>query len=215
MPLSSLLDILASTRQIATHAESKGIAVHTTPVRPVIDHIGAALADCILQAGLNYRTVVRPRVERIKTSYPLAANLSGVKAVIDSGQIADFLCWHHPEKLSRFGGLVSLLCVDDVEKVSDLRDWLMRTSARDRMLSLHGVGPKTFDYLCCIVGIDRIAVDRHVISFASEAGVSTGHYDDLQAVAADLLGMPRRDFDAWIWKHRARETSEPQQLALL
>jgi endonuclease III len=77
-----------------------------------------------------------------------------------------------------------LLCVDDVEKVSDLRDWLMRTSARDRMLSLHGVGPKTFDYLCCLVGIDRIAVDRHVISFASEAGVSTGHYDDLQAVVS-------------------------------
>jgi hypothetical protein len=217
MPLSSPLEILASARQIATHAESMGIVVHATPVRPAIDHIGAALADCILQAGLNYRTVVRPRVERIQTVYPLAASLSGVKAIIDSGQITDFLCWHHHSKLSRFMGLVGLLCGDDVEKVSDLRDWLMHTSARDRMMSLHGVGPKTFDYLCCLVGIDRIAVDRHVISFASEAGVAAGRYDDLQAVvsyAADLLGMPRRDFDAWIWKLRAREPSEPQQLVL-
>jgi hypothetical protein len=163
MQLSSLLEILANARQIATHAKSMGIVVHSTPGRPVIDHIGAALADCILQAGLNYSTVVRPRVDRIKTGYPLAASLSGVKAIIDSGQITDFLCWRHPAKLSRFVRLVALLCKDDVEKVSDLRDWLMRTCARDRMMSLHGVGPKTYDYLCCLVGIDRVAVDRHVI----------------------------------------------------
>ena len=111
MPSPPLLEVLASARQIATHAESMGIVIHATPVRPTIDHIGAALADCILQAGLNYRTVVRPRVERIRSGY-----------------------------------------------------------------------------------------------------------DDLQAVvscAADLLGMPRRDFDAWIWKLQARQSSKlQQQLAL-
>ena len=87
-----------------------------------------------------------------------------------------------------------------------MREWLKDAPSRDRLLSLHGVGPKTYDYVCCLVGIDRIAVDRHVKSFASEAGVTITGYDDLQVVvsyAAYLLGLPRREFDAWIWRLRA------------
>ncbi len=175
------------------------------------------LADCSLQAGLNYRTVVWPRVQRIQINYPLAAKLSGVKAIVEDGQTADFLAWKHPEKLSRFAGLVALLDSDAVETISDVREWLKRARSRDRLLSVHGIGPKTYDYMCCMVGIDRIAVDRHVKSFASDAGVGVNDYEDLQAVvsyAADLLGLPRRDFDAWIWQLQARETKQERQLDL-
>jgi hypothetical protein len=217
MPAYSTLEILTSARRLASHAEYLGVLANVTPTRPTIDHIGAVLADCVLQAGLNYRTVVRPRIKRIQANYPLAAQLSGVKTIVDGGLASDFLCWNHPTKLMRFCGLVALLGSDNIEDVSDLRGWLKQASARDQLLSLHGIGPKTYDYMCCLVGIEKIAVDPHVKSFASEAGVLITSYHDLQIVvsyAADLLGLPRREFDAWIWRSRAQGSREPRQMEL-
>jgi hypothetical protein len=90
-----------------------------------------------------------------------------------------------------------------IETSVELRGWLCLSSARQHLLSLNGIGPKTYDYLCCLVGIDCIAIDRHVKTFAKEAGVPVSDYEYLKSVvsyAADLLGMRRRDFDAWIWQ---------------
>jgi endonuclease III-like uncharacterized protein len=101
----------------------------------------------------------------------------------------------------------------------ELKLWLVQDEARENLLSLQGIGPKTYDYLCCLVGIDCIAVDRHVRTFANEAGVYINDYDRLKSVvsyAADLLGMTRRDFDAWIWKTiSARNTIKDRQLSLI
>jgi hypothetical protein len=218
MPSPALLDVLTYARQLASHAERLGILVNATLPRPSAFHLGAVLADAVLQTGLNYRNVVRPRVERIRASYPHAARLSGVKAIIEEGLVPDFLQWRHPAKVSRFTRLVGVLSAGGVEGTDDLREWLRHKSARGELLSLHGVGPKTYDYMCCLVGIDRVAVDRHIRTFASEAGVSVRGYDELQAIvcyAADLLGLPRRDFDAWIWRQRTRGAGEPHHHELL
>ncbi|MEJ0023255.1 MAG: hypothetical protein WDN76_07345 [Alphaproteobacteria bacterium] len=52
------------------------------------------------------------------------------------------------------------------------------------MLAINGVGPKTYDYLACLVGVDCIAVDRHIKAFASAAGVSANSYETLSAATA-------------------------------
>jgi hypothetical protein len=65
--------------------------------------------------------------------------------------------------------------------------------------------------------MDHIAVDRHVKTFANEAGVLISGYDELQAAvsfAADLLGLARRDFDAWIWHRFSRPITSPAQYEL-
>lgn len=207
----ALIEVLARARQVATHAARLGIVVTAIPCRPASCHLGAVLADAVLQAGLNYRTVVRPRVHRIQTNYPNAARLSGIKAIVEEGAVCEFLLWKHLAKVSLFIRVAGLLSEHYVEDTSDLREWLPQRPARERLLDLHGFGPKTYDYMCCLVGIDRIAVDRHIKSFANAAGVSADDYDDLQAVvscAADLLGVRRRDFDAWIWSRQAAEVNE-------
>jgi hypothetical protein len=64
--------------------------------------------------------------------------------------------------------------------------------------------------MSCLVGLDRIAVDRHIKAFAIEAGVLVADYDSLGAAmsyAADLLGMSRRDFDAWVWQTTSERIS--------
>jgi 3-methyladenine DNA glycosylase/8-oxoguanine DNA glycosylase len=99
-----------------------------------------------------------------------------------------------------------------------MRGWVAVASAGNELQTIKGIGPKTVDYLACLVGADRIAVDRHVISFTAQAGVDAGGYEDVQTIvsyAADLLGILRRDFDAWIWAHYARKQSDETQPDLL
>ncbi|CAK7054772.1 MAG: hypothetical protein DELT_01166 [Desulfovibrio sp.] len=219
MSPSVVLEQLEFARRIADYADRLG--VHYTPATPRIasDHIGAVLADAILQAGMSYRTVVRVRVDRIHSKFPEAATLSGLIALLDCYGAVDFLSWTHPTKLSRFMGLTNFLCTQQIDTTIELKHWLVQATARKHLLGLHGIGPKTYDYLCCLVGIDCIAVDRHVRTFANEAGVDNHNYDFLQSVvsyAADLLGMPRRDFDAWIWRTiSSRMLGNNHQLSLI
>jgi hypothetical protein len=197
-----VLGTLVSARLVVAHAEKLGIDCRPTTSRDPVNHLGAVLADSILQAGLNYRTVVKVRVDRIKSLFPEAATLSGVLELIGRGGISDFLLWRHPTKLSRFISLAELLQKHRIEDVPLLQKWLLDLAFHDQLLSINGVGFKTIDYLCCLVGLDCVAVDRHIRTFASEAGVEVTDYYGLKTIisyAADLLGISRRDFDAWIW----------------
>lgn len=40
------------------------------------DHMGATIADAILQSGLKYDSVVRPRIKKIREIYPQANTTS-------------------------------------------------------------------------------------------------------------------------------------------
>jgi hypothetical protein len=212
------LSALASARQIADYAEGLGIKNMQPRIRATFSHLGAALADAILQAGMNYRNVVKARVERIIRSYPETALLLGTVAVVQRGSVSEFLMWNHPVKIERFINLVRVLEHYDVQDTSTLREWLQRDECRRVLLQVVGIGPKTVDYLSGLVGIDCAAVDRHVKVFASQAGVYVTDYDKLKTLvsyAADLLGISRRDFDTWIWNLVSTKSPLTAQYALL
>ena len=186
--------------------------------RRPFDHVGAVLADSILQAGLNYNSVVRVRVERILTDFPETASLEGVMDVIAKGCTEEFLMWTHQTKIIRFQALAFFLADRQISTTECLRDWLVVQDSRHHLMTVNGVGPKTYDYMCCLVGIDCIAVDRHVRTFATEAGVYVDDYDGLKSVmsyAADLLGIGRRDFDHWIWQTISSRPTESRQLSMI
>jgi hypothetical protein len=213
-----VLCTLASARLVVTHAEKLGIDCRPTISRDPINHLGAVLADSILQAGLNYRTVVKVRVDRIESLFPDAATLSGVLDVIGRGGISDFLLWRHPTKVARFISLAEVLRKHGVEDVRLLQRCLLDLEFHDRLLAVNGIGFKTIDYLCCLVGLDCVAVDRHIRAFANDAGVEVTDYYGLKTIisyAADLLGISRRDFDAWIWGRVSQRRSAPLQYELI
>lgn len=82
---------------------------------------------------------------------------------------------------------------------------------------IKGVGPKTVDYMACLAGVEPIQVDRHVRSFALSLGITNLDYQFLQKVfcyAADFLGVPRREFDEWIWQRQTQTLSSGQKLKL-
>jgi hypothetical protein len=211
---SDVLSALSCARLVVELAEKKGVVSRNPSYREPLYHIGAILADAALQAGLNYRTVVKVRIDRIVQIFPEAETLSGTFDAIESIGVADFLRWYHHTKVSRFVCLAELLRNESINDFHQLRAWLQNPACREKLRAIHGVGPKTVDYLCGLVGLDYIAVDRHIRAFASDAGVTTADYDFLQIVvsyAADLLGVSRRHFDASIWIYVSNQRAAPKR----
>jgi hypothetical protein len=60
MPSAAVLESLSHARAIANYAEQQGVSLSSISRRPSTSHMGAALADAILQSGLNYHAVVSP-----------------------------------------------------------------------------------------------------------------------------------------------------------
>jgi hypothetical protein len=205
-------------RRVADFAVDLGIFVDAPrELRRSGGHIGAILADTVLQAGLNYRNVVLPRVTRIVLHYPEAAELSGVMQIIARGSVGDLLQWSHDTKIGRFGRLAAYIFERDVNSAQDLYSWLAEIERQPELLQISGIGPKTVDYLYCLMGFDRIPVDRHIRQFVARAGVAADDYERVRTVAsfaADLLGLTRRDFDAWIWRLMSTAGPTPRQLSL-
>lgn len=204
---------LIAARQVADFASAEGAAFTAPPRRPMTSHMGAILADAVLQAGVNYSTVVLPRVAAILHVFPDLDGVSTLVKLIDQQRTGEFLSWDHPEKIRRFNSLVTFLNVQQVETAEHLRQRLSVEGFGEELQTIRGVGPKTVDYLACLVGVDSIAVDRHVRAFARMAGVDAEDYKFLRTVfcyAADLLSLSRRDFDAWIWRTQSMSSTQVQ-----
>lgn len=213
----SAIEILQVARSIANHAKNQGALFEVRSPRDICDHIGAVLADSVLQAGLNYMTVVRPRVQTILRMHPNHVTISSLVSLIKSGETSTFLNWRHHEKVSRFEALVAFLQRAGIEDVQDLRLSLASNEFCDAIQTINGIGPKTVDYMGCLVGIDSIAVDRHVRTFAKAIGVKNDDYHFLResfCFAADLLSLSRREFDAWLWRRAAMPTQVQMSLAI-
>lgn len=203
---STTVQMLLAARLVADYARELGADTERQEVRPVYNHMGALLADSVLQAGLNYNSVVRPRVEAILAQFPDCDRTSELVRLVDHGRAASFLNWRHAEKVGRFEALVWFLKDNSIETVSDLELWLHRPEFVSLLREVRGVGPKTVDYIGCLVGLDSVAVDRHVRTFARRVGVVNEDYDFLKSVfccAADLLSVSRRQFDAWVWRRES------------
>lgn len=209
---SSTVQMLVAARRLADYATELGADVASQEIRPAYEHMGALLADSILQAGLNYNSVVRPRIITILARYPDQDRTSTLLNVVYRGETATFLNWTHIEKIARFDSLVRYLGAKSVERTDDLRMFLHDKSFALSLREIRGIGPKTVDYMKCLSGIESIAVDRHVKTFARRVGITETDYDYLKSVfccAADLMSVSRRQFDAWVWRQES-SVSKPQ-----
>jgi len=198
-------DILAKARRVADYVAAHRWAATIGPRRisPVSTNIAAVLFDAVFQAGLNYRHVVLPRVQRIEARFPNLTRLSDFAQIINSPEFSAALNWRHEEKPERLRCLVCFLRTRGLETVSDLRAWLSRKTNRAALLSLRGIGDKTVDYLARLTGIAVVAVDRHVRRLLQLAGIVSRSYSEAKRViefAADLLRIDRWTFDKLIWE---------------
>lgn len=190
-------------RCVARHVRKCGLQLESKRIGGY-SHMGAILADAVLQAGVSYKNVVAPRVNRILSWHPHATTTSDLLDLIALNGLNVLLQWKHPEKPRRFLELAQLLYICAVETEADLRSWIHCEQHQQKLRSLRGIGPKTIDYLKSLVGISAVAVDRHIRNFARIAGVSLTNYHEIRSViegAADSLGIAAGDLDVAIWSY--------------
>lgn len=203
------MDTLAKARIVADYVSATWILEQIPVVnpRPVSENVGAILVDAVFQAGLNYRTVVLPRVRAVASSFPNLTTLDGLERAIETQSFSQALAWKHPEKPDRLRKLVGFLRARGVNTIAQLRKWISNSGNRSALLAVRGVGYKTVDYLCRLVGVAAIAVDRHAQKLLRLAGVEARTYLDARRIlefAADLLEVDRWTFDRLMWQSMSR-----------
>lgn len=178
--------------------------------RTTYQHMGATIADTVLQAGLNYRTVVEPRVKQLMALHPDARTTSGFREIVAFYGLSNILQWNHPEKPRRIMELTWLFSNEGLETENMVRDWLEKPGNSGLLLQLKGVGSKTVDYLKMLVGLPTVPVDRHVRALVGAAGLKYNRYEDVQQVvslAADNFNIRKDYFDKAIWGYLSANAS--------
>jgi len=190
--------------QLAAYINSLSDFVKFTEIDGNYGHIGATLADAVLQANNNYERNVRSRIVRIRTLYADAPRLSDLRRVLLRITIQEFLNWNGIRKPSTFLDLVDLLQREVVDTEDDLRQWLSTPDSHEKLLAIRFIGPKTADYLKILVGLPVAAMDRHLLGFLELAGLGKLSYPAGQDVVhrtADLMQLDRAHLDHSIWRY--------------
>jgi hypothetical protein len=170
-------------------------------------HMGATICDAMLQAGLNYETVVKPRVERVRTRYPDASSTSGFLHLINLHGAKTLEDFKDEEKPLRIKLITEFLFKKGVESESDLERWLLEPGNEAKLKRERGVGQKTFDYFKWLVGIPTAAVDRHMTEFLRIANIESSSYAETQQIlhaTADIMNLNRTVLDHSIWKYMSQ-----------
>jgi len=168
-------------------------------------HIGATVADSILQANNRYSSV-EPRVKRILTNWPAAKTVSSVVDLLVTVPATQFLNWRGRDRADRFCEVLRLLKEEGVESEADFQTWLGNDANLSKLIAIKGIGPKTVDYFRIMVGLQGVAIDRRLLRFLAMAGIPINETNypaarDIINRAADLLSVPRSDFDHSIWRY--------------
>ena len=186
-------------------------------VCPYRDHIGALFTDAILQAGVNYRSVVRPRVERVLFTFPEAKTVSSFSNVLDLYGVKDVLRWNNAAKIQRMKDLVSFCMIHTIETSSDLTSFLNSDLGEEQLKAINGIGNKTCDYLKRLLGFDTVAVDRHIRNFLVDADIMVEDYSEVKEVVeftADIMDINRRALDYSIWSYMSHKRDNVEELLL-
>ncbi len=178
------------------------------------DHIGATVADAILQANNRYATHVKPRVNRILETYPEARTTTAVINLLGNISAKELLSWNGEDRAERFHKIILLFAAESIETESDLCKWLLNSSNTLKLKAIKGIGQKTADYFKILVGISTCAIDRHLLSFLDFAGLTYNEYSQAQDVinsTADLLSIDRAHFDHSIWQYMSKRVIKPKK----
>ena len=178
---------------------------------PYKNHVGAIFTDIILQAGLNYKTIVFPRVQYVLKTYPEAYTVSDFSNIIYLNGIENVINWKNQIKIERMFLLIEFCKQNNLETTNDIKKYLLNKLNKLEFLKINGIGNKTLDYMLKLLSIDTVAVDRHIFSFVEKAGIESDDYKYVKLVveyAADIMGITRRAIDYSIWSYMSNNANK-------
>ena len=202
--------LAVKVRDLITHIDNaRGFHLMAAPDCPYRNHIGALLTDVVLQAGLNYQYVVAPRVYKVLNDYPVAYTVNRFSAVLQKHSIETVLDWHDCEKQIRMIRILEFCKAQGIQNSYQLKIYLVNSKSNsDKFKSIRGIGDKTYDYLLKLLGVEGVAVDRHLYKFVSDAGIIYKNYKEAKQIveyAADMMQISRRTLDYSIWLYMSNK----------
>lgn len=172
--------------------------------RTPYNHMGATIVDSILQAGLNYKTVVYPRVRKLILSYPDYKTTCDFLILIQTIPLTNLINWTNEVKINRIKELSWFLYNNSIETEANLAIWLEDYKNKQRLKQINGIGNKTIDYLTMLSGKPAIAIDRHLFKYLEYAGVVVKSYEEANKIysyVANQLDMTFYELDKKIWTY--------------
>jgi thermostable 8-oxoguanine DNA glycosylase len=129
------------------------------------NNMGATIIDGILQAGLNYQNVVKPRVDKFKNEHRDIKTTSQFYELISNNDLPELIKMKG-QKPERIHALVKFLKNEKVETEDDFYTWLENSNNLLRLSNIKGIKSKTIDYLKILTGHkETVAIDTRLINF--------------------------------------------------
>ena len=127
--------------------------------------MGATIIDGILQAGLNYKNVVKPRVDKFKNENRDIKTTSEFYEFITKNDLSEFLNLKG-QKIERIHTLVKFLKNEKIETEDDFYTWLCKSDNLLALSNLKGIKSKTIDYFKILTGHkETVAIDVRLLNF--------------------------------------------------
>ena len=165
-------------------------------------HMGATITDSILQAGLNYRHVVYPRIAKLLTKYKEFRTTCDFIILFQTIPLKELINWSNDQKINRITQLSWFLYENQIENEDQLSRWLNDSVHVSKLLDIKGIGPKTIDYLKMLSGKQAIPIDRHLFKFLKLAGIIVRTYEEANSIyckTAEKLKISQYELDKKIW----------------
>lgn len=202
-------ELATEARNLANFIDSLGFQI---PRRePPHKHIGAAVADAVLQIGHHYDKQVRDRILYLRYRYPETATISGFLDALKTVGAQQLLGgWKGEKEHKRVYEHAKFFAGENIETFEDLVEWLGKEENRNKLISGGlGIKDRTADYYRVLVGIpEAVKVDNRVKRFLSDSRINIQgrEYKELRAIvqaAAESLGKRPIDLEGAIWNYQA------------
>lgn len=179
-------------------------------------NMAATLTDAVLQAGMNYRKVVYPRIHNILTKYADYKTTCDFIILFQTHPIEEIINWKNINKQKTIFELAWLFYNNNINDEKQLAVWLDSEDNQEYLLRIKGVGYKTVDYLKLLSGHQAIPIDRHMFKFLEMANVITNSYKEANIIlrkASEQLRLSESLLDKTIWNFMT-ETDVNKQIMM-
>jgi hypothetical protein len=176
-------------------------------------HMGATLTDAVLQAGVNYKSVVYPRIQDILRKYPECRTTCDFIILFQTIPVGEIIQWNNKRKQDTLCELAWVLYESGLNTEDDVARWIVSKKNAEKVLQINGVGRKTIDYLKLLCGQQAIPIDRHMFQFLEIAGVLAGDYQEASVImqkVASAIEVDESTLDRMIWNYMSSNESSRQ-----
>lgn len=176
-------------------------------------NMAATLTDAVLQAGMNYKSVVYPRVYNILNKYSEYRTTCDFIILFQTIPIEEIIQWKNKRKQDTICDLAWYLYKCNVNTEDDLAEWILDDENAESLLNINGIGRKTIDYIKLLSGQQAIPIDRHMFQFLEIAGILTTNYKEASRImrkTAAILEVGESVLDKTIWNYMVGEKADGQ-----